>query len=855
MADFCYFCKKKIGLFGKLSSEKVENQFVCGDCVDKVKRIATLYNRNFLEYSLKDMETLIENFELFERHLKSFEKIEAEDNIKIKQYKSEIDSEKKEIREAENTIKEAKKEYENSLKEAEEERRKDCATADYKEELREYKIAKRQGDTVAINTLETLLAFPDENYQIAVEGAEKIYAGWKDTEDCFIRASEAQIHGFEKAINATETYGEIKKYVYRVNQMPSEKTILGHEIIRREKEKNKGKEYIIRYIQSLLNLNDQKTNELSAKDDVLSEFGKKLIELNMRDMFIRYYLNEAHIDATKNEIDGMIASGISEETPQEFLDEIHDTEQTLNRNIGDRSKINREFEKKEKELTAAIQDYINQMSKPQKTSSEVRSGQTENLLMENIEAEMPEKESSIQGQNDAEKPNQKKKVDLSEKRVSCDYCGKENKAGAKFCKFCGTALIKEEVRFCTECGNKIKPGKKFCSACGANGNFFLYKFGDYIDEMSEKWSEDELVRQIDLLLPQKRVLKLIVTVNLYESPSTTVDFNQRVLIPHIKYEGKMKKGSIEGKGKLYASDGWLAYDGEWKKDKYNGKGILYNQDGTIRKKGTFDNEAPDEELIYSNLATASLLASDKISLEELFAVDDSDTSANTTQTATAENSNMAASIQSDAIPPEVSGCEKDGTWQKILVEATGSNATLTLWTYRDGQWEKDLSTTAAIGANGLTTDKTEGDHMTPEGTFPICFAFSTKEKNTMLYSKIIKEDSVWVCDPESVYYNTLQSKNDPYKDWADKGGAENMYPKFSKGSSNACICFGFNGDGLSAYSATPYAGSALFIDGVGENGNMNSGYGDIKISGKDMTKLLSYLCANDNPVITIKSAQ
>ena len=125
----------------------------------------------------------------------------------------------------------------------------------------------------------------------------------------------------------------------------------------------------------------------------------------------------------------------------------------------------------------------------------------------------------------------------------------------------------------------------------------------------------------------------------------------------------------------------------------------------------------------------------------------------------------------------------------------------------------------------------------------------------MLYSKIIKEDSVWVCDPESIYYNTLQSKNNPQKDWADKGGAENMYVKFSKGSSNACICFGFNGDGESTYSATPYAGSALFIDGVGENGNMNSGYGDIKISGKDMTKLLSYLCANDNPVITIKPAQ
>lgn len=443
--------------------------------------------------------------------------------------------------------------------------------------------------------------------------------------------------------------------------------------------------------------------------------------------------------------------------------------------------------------------------------------------------------------------------------LSLEYVGKfkDGKIDGKGISFTYDGL----VHYLAHAGNYEKnmaTGKMttyYDNDCQAVGNFFLYKFWDYIDEMSEKWSEDELARQIDLLLPPKRVLKLIVTVNLYESPSTTVDFNQRVLIPHIKYEGEMKKGSIEGKGKLYASNGWLAYDGEWKKDKYNGKGILYNQDGTIRKKGTFDNEAPDEELIYSNLATASLLASDKISLEELFAVDDSDTSANTTQTATAENGNTATSIQSDAIPPEVSGCAKDGTWQKILVEATGSNATLTLWTYRDGQWEKDLSTTAAIGANGLTTDKTEGDHMTPEGTFPICFAFSTKEKNTMLYSKIIKEDSVWVCDPESIYYNTLQSKNDPYKDWADKGGAENMYPKFSKGSSNACICFGFNGDGLSAYSATPYAGSALFIDGVGENGNMNSGYGDIKISGKDMTKLLSYLCANDNPVITIKSAQ
>ncbi len=193
--------------------------------------------------------------------------------------------------------------------------------------------------------------------------------------------------------------------------------------------------------------------------------------------------------------------------------------------------------------------------------------------------------------------------------------------------------------------------------------------------------------------------------------------------------------------------------------------------------------------------------------------------------------------------------------QEILVEATGSNAMLTLWTYRDGQWVEDMSTTAAIGSDGLTTNKTEGDHMTPEGTFPIYFAFSTKAKNTKIAFETISEDSVWVCDPESIYYNTLQSKNNPDKDWANKGGAENMYPKFSKGSSNACICFGFNGDGWSPYGAVAYGGSALFIDGVGENGKMNSGYGDIKISGADMTKLLSYLDSDYNPTITIRATQ
>ena len=155
-------------------------------------------------------------------------------------------------------------------------------------------------------------------------------------------------------------------------------------------------------------------------------------------------------------------------------------------------------------------------------------------------------------------------------------------------------------------------------------------------------------------------------------------------------------------------------------------------------------------------------------------------SASASEVSTAASMNDQSESRTEETMPisnETKASSETDSRQEILVEATGSNAMLTLWTYRDGQWVEDMSTTAAIGSDGLTTNKTEGDHMTPEGTFPIYFAFSTKAKNTKIAFETISEDSVWVCDPESVYYNTLQSKNNPDKDWTDKGGAENIVPK------------------------------------------------------------------------------
>ena len=101
MAEFCYFCKKKIGLFGKLSSKKVEEQTVCGDCVNKVKRIAVLYDRDFSEYSFKDMGVLIENAASFDAYLCGYEKIREEYINKVKPYEKLLEKDKKDLSEEE----------------------------------------------------------------------------------------------------------------------------------------------------------------------------------------------------------------------------------------------------------------------------------------------------------------------------------------------------------------------------------------------------------------------------------------------------------------------------------------------------------------------------------------------------------------------------------------------------------------------------------------------------------------------------------------------------------------------------------------------------------------------------------
>lgn len=51
--------------------------------------------------------------------------------------------------------------------------------------------------------------------------------------------------------------------------------------------------------------------------------------------------------------------------------------------------------------------------------------------------------------------------------ILCTSCNTENQDSAKFCKKCGTGLVKQVTGHpCSGCGAQLQPGAKFCKSCG-----------------------------------------------------------------------------------------------------------------------------------------------------------------------------------------------------------------------------------------------------------------------------------------------------------------------------------------------------------------------------------------------------
>ena len=143
----------------------------------------------------------------------------------------------------------------------------------------------------------------------------------------------------------------------------------------------------------------------------------------------------------------------------------------------------------------------------------------------------------------------------------------------------------------------------------------------------------------------------------------------------------------------------------------------------------------------------------------------------------------------------------------------------------------------AIGKNGITKDKKEGDLKTPRGNFKLKKIFYRKDRISFFKSSLkkyyIKKDIGWCDDPDSKYYN--RQIKFPFK-----GSAEKFWRKDNIYDLIIVLNYNFN-------PVIKNKGSAIFLHICKKNYAPTKGC--IAINKKDMMSLLVKIKSNTKFII------
>ncbi len=173
--------------------------------------------------------------------------------------------------------------------------------------------------------------------------------------------------------------------------------------------------------------------------------------------------------------------------------------------------------------------------------------------------------------------------------------------------------------------------------------------------------------------------------------------------------------------------------------------------------------------------------------------------------------------------------------QLVVVESQGTMATVTMHEKQNGVWTEILRTNGFVGSMGVG-QASETTSVTPQGTFPLYFAFGINpDPGTSISYLQVDEYDYWVADSSSELYNQYVRTDTPYIEWND---AEHIidYPS----SYRYCLFIGYNQEGIQG------AGSCFFLHC--SNGIPTAGC--VSVPEEDMKFILKHI--NDNCGIVIQ---
>ena len=184
--------------------------------------------------------------------------------------------------------------------------------------------------------------------------------------------------------------------------------------------------------------------------------------------------------------------------------------------------------------------------------------------------------------------------------------------------------------------------------------------------------------------------------------------------------------------------------------------------------------------------------------------------------------------------------------QKLTVTAASgsSRAKAVLYEWKNGDWEKLASYSAAVGSNGIGNTR-EGSSTSPEGIHKLGVVLSSGGVDTNLDTYHATSNTCVVDDTSSSYYNQIMEKSEV----PDGVYYDNIGKGLTNGSTYATIYIEHNGSGFSSSGVVSGNGSAIGLRG--QYGALSATYGDVDISADDMKDLLSRLDMSKKPMIEL----
>lgn len=173
-----------------------------------------------------------------------------------------------------------------------------------------------------------------------------------------------------------------------------------------------------------------------------------------------------------------------------------------------------------------------------------------------------------------------------------------------------------------------------------------------------------------------------------------------------------------------------------------------------------------------------------------------------------------------------------------ILDTMKSELIIDFYEFANNKWQTILKGCKAYGGiNGFSEDKKEGDGKTPIGGYDILYGFGIENIEKFKIPFISIKNQVWVDDPDSSYYNTMQDENTRDK-WRSAELLNIPCYKYS-------LVVGYN-----FYKPIPGKGSAIFIHCLGVN---NYTEGCIALQEPDMYKIMKNIDISYNPKIIINT--